>query len=281
MTDDCRGEFAGSSAVSSVRPGTSDDPGGRLRCVANDSGAAPGWYADPLRRFELRWFNGADWTADVANGDDRFVDPQGTTVGGRDGDVGGSPVGDATGNPAANVAMALGIVAIAISWLPFVVALGVVAALLAIGFGTVGVRRAGPSGNGRGRAVVGLATGASAIVAASIGVALSIIVLDAYDAYLEPAPHEATVTDCTLAGSRAGARGTIENLGTDAADFSVLVGFVRAGTDNAHGTARATLDDVAPGEIRTFEVQRQVDLAAVDCIVIEVNGPLPFGVEID
>jgi hypothetical protein len=268
-------------------------PGGSLRCVPNDSGVTPGWYADPLRRFELRWFNGADWTADVANGENRFVDPQGTAVvhpvvdnaadhatsptskGSRKGGT------DGGGNPAANAAMALGIVAVAISWLPFVVVLGFVAALLAIGFGTVGLRRAGPTGDGRGRAIAGIATGASAVVAATIGVALSIIVLDAYDDYLEPSPNEVAVNDCTIAGARATAQGTIENLGADDADFSVLVGFVRVGTDNPHRTARATLDDVAPGELREFEVQRQVDLDDVDCIVLEVNGPLPFGVQLD
>jgi hypothetical protein len=251
--------------------------------VANDSGVTPGWYADPLRRFELRWFNGADWTADVANGEHRFVDPQGMQVHPVTDRTTGS-TGDSVGNrtnSAASAAMALGIVAVAISWLPFVVVLGFVAAVLAIGFGTVGLRRAGATGDGRGRAIAGIATGASAIVAATIGVALSIIVLDAYNDYVEAAPNEVAITECTLAGARATARGTIENLGADTTDFSVLVAFVRVGTDNEHATARATLDDVAPGERRTFEVQRQVELDAVDCLVIDVNGPLPFGVELD
>lgn len=260
--------------------------------MANDSGVTPGWYADPLRRFELRWFNGADWTADVANGEHRFVDPQGTRVlpagdaatrsaTGSTADPATTPSGSSAGNPIASAAMALGIVAVAISWLPFVVVLGFVAALLAIAFGTIGLRRAGTTGDGRGRAIAGIATGASAIVAATIGVALSIITLNAYDEYLEPVAHEVAITECTLVGSRATAQGTIENLGADAADFSVLVGFVRVGTDNEHRTARATLDDVAPGERRTFEVQRQVELEAVDCLVVDVNGPLPFGVELD
>lgn len=264
-----------------------------MRCVPNDSGVTPGWYADPLRRFELRWFNGAAWTADVANGEHRFVDPQGTAVAHPVVDHAGRPTAspaantaadtaqNPNGNPVATAAMTLGIVAVAISWLPFVVVLGIIAALLAIVFGTIGMRRAGPAGHGRSRAVVGIATGAGAIVTASIGVALSIIVLDAYDDYREPGPNEVAITDCTLAGARATAKGTIENLGADTTDFSVLVGFVSVGSDNARRTARATVDDVAPGELRSFEVQRQVDLDAVDCIVIEVNGPRPFGLELD
>lgn len=253
--------------------------------MANDNGVKPGWYADPLRRFELRWFNGDDWTADVANDADRFVDPHGIAVVARTADPAfGGAVGDhtdASTNPTASAAMALGIVAVAISWLPFVVVLGVVAALLAMGLGVAGLRRAGPAGNGRSRAIVGLVTGASSLVAAAIGITLSIIVLNAYDDYLEPAANETAIGDCTLAGARATAQGTIENLGVETADFTVLVGFVRVGTDNAHRTVRAAIDGVAPGEVRAFEVQRQVELDAVDCIVIDVNGPLPFGVDLD
>ena len=71
------------------------------------------------------------------------------------------------------------------------------------------------------------------------------------------------------------------NLGNDTADFSVLVGFVRRGTDNPHRTSRVVLDDVEPGRPTEFEAERQVELDEVDCIVIEVTGPLPFGLSLD
>ena len=36
-----------------------------------------GWYPDPLGRYDLRWFNGTSWTADVSTNGTRHVDPQG------------------------------------------------------------------------------------------------------------------------------------------------------------------------------------------------------------
>jgi hypothetical protein len=102
-----------------------------------------------------------------------------------------------------------------------------------------------------------------------------------YDAYVDPPPHEVAITSCELVGSRAIATGTLEHSGTDDTDFSVLIGFVRPGTDNPHRTARVALDGVAPGRPAEFEAERQVDLDDVGCIVIEVTGPLPFGLDLD
>lgn len=110
------------------------------------------------------------------------------------------------------------------------------------------------------------------------GAVLTFVVLDVYDDCLNPGPHDAEITSCEIVGSRALASGTLENLGTDTADFSVLVGFVRPGTDNPHRTSRAVLDDVAPGEPAEFDAERQVELDEIDCIVIEDTGPIPFGV---
>ena len=253
--------------------------------MANDSGVRPGWYADPLRRFELRYFNGSAWTADVSNGGDRFVDPQGIEVGsgGQSSSAGVVPTSDGgrgTNSPA-TAAMVLGIIAVTIAWLPFIVVLGVIAAVLALALGTVGVRRARPDGAGRSRAVVGLVTGASALLVAALGVVLTVIVVDVYDSYLNPAPNETAITSCEVVGSRATATGSLTNIGDETASFSVLVGFVRSSTDNPNRTSRAVLDDVEPGESAEFEVARQVDLDEVDCIVIEVTGALPFGLSID
>ena len=250
-----------------------------------DSGVQPGWYADPLRRFELRYFNGTAWTADVSTGGDRFVDPMGLEIGPAGQPRGGGPpsgtVGVANSNSPATAAMVLGIIAVAIAWLPFIVVVGAAAGVLAIVFGAVGLRRAGPSGAGRSQATVGLVTGASALVAAVLGIVLTVIVLDVYDAYVDPSPHEAAISSCEIVGSRATATGTLENLGSEAADFSVLIGFVRPGTDNPHRTSRVVLDDVDAGEGAEFEAERQIDLDEVDCIVVEVTGPLPFGLSPD
>ena len=84
-----------------------------------------------------------------------------------------------------------------------------------------------------------------------------------------------------MAGSRATATGTLDNLGDE---HCRLLGAGRLrppGTDNADRTGRVDLDDVAPGASVEFDVERQVDLDDVDCIVLEVNGPLPFGLALD
>jgi hypothetical protein len=138
-----------------------------------------------------------------------------------------------------------------------------------------------PPACGRSRAIVGLVTGASGLIAASLGAVLTLVVLDVYDDYVDPGPNDVVITSCEVVGSRAIASGTLENLGPEPAGFSVLIGFVRPGTDNAHSTVRTAFDDVEPGQRSEFRVERQVELDEVDCIVLEVNGPLPFGLSLD
>jgi hypothetical protein len=249
--------------------------------VANDGGVRPGWYADPLGRFELRYFNGATWTADVSTSGERFVDPLGLDVGQHSGQPACTGTTAHPPTSLATASMVLGIVAVATAWIPFIVVVGAIAAVLALVFGVVAIRRSGPSGAGRSRAVVGVITGASALLAAALGAVLTFVVLDVYDAYLNPPPHTTAITSCEVVGSRAIATGRLENLGEDTSDFSVLVGFVRPDTDNPHRTTRITLDDVGAGTSAPFEAERQVELDDVDCIVIEVTGPLPFGLALD
>lgn len=249
--------------------------------MANDGGARPGWYADPLGRFELRYYNGATWTADVSTGGERFVDPLGIDVGRHSAQPARSGATENASTSLATASMVLGIVAVAIAWIPFIVVVGAIAAVLALVFGILAIRRSGPSGAGRSRAVVGVITGGSGLLAAALGTVLTFVVLDVYDSYLNPPPHETVITSCEVVGSRAIATGRLENLGDDTSDFSVLVGFVRPGTDNPHRTTRVTLDDVGAGTSAPFDAERQVELDDVDCIVIEVTGPLPFGLALD
>lgn len=244
--------------------------------MTNEPTADPGWYVDPLGRHEHRYFNGRSWTSDVSDGGDRRIDPYGVTP--TSVALGPPPSG---GHGAATASMVLGIIAISIAWMPVLVVIGVIVGVLAIVFGIVGIRRARPSGEGRSFAVAGIATGASALVAAVVGVVLTVVVLDAYNAYLDPPPHEVTVTRCELEGSRAVMAGRIGNIGDRAGDYSVVVGFTRTGTDNPHRTVRVSVDGVEAGEEVPFEAQSQVDLDDVDCVILDVTGPLPFGIDID
>ena len=44
--------------------------------TASSTAAAPAaWYADPSNRFELRYWDGSEWTEHVARGGQQFTDP--------------------------------------------------------------------------------------------------------------------------------------------------------------------------------------------------------------
>ena len=114
-----------------------------------------------------------------------------------------------------------------------------------------------------------------------VGVIFSIAVVDAVDRYDNPAENRASITSCELDGSSAHVVGTIENLDDVTADFTIQIAFTRPGTNNPHRVARAFVDDVAPGEAAEFELTRQVGLTDVDCLITDVTGPLPFGLEVE
>ncbi|MGB0114237.1 MAG: DUF2510 domain-containing protein [Ilumatobacteraceae bacterium] len=237
----------------------------------------PGWYPDPIGRFELRFYNGSQWTADVANGGERFVDPLGITP----------PVGpnhtpeSETANGLATAAMVLGIIAVTTAWMPFLVVVGLIAGMVAIGLGLGALRAARANGGNRSRAIAGIATGASALLVALLGVMLTIVVLDVYDTYAHPEAHEIDLVSCEQTGSRVTMTGALTNLSERTADFTVEVAFVRTGTRDTRSIGRAELDGVEPGDTATFDVQRQVDLDTIDCEIVEVTGPLPFGLTLD
>jgi hypothetical protein len=112
-------------------------------------------------------------------------------------------------------------------------------------------------------------------------VIFSIAVLEAVDRYDNPAENRASIISCELEGSRAHVVGTIENFDDVDADFTIQIAFARPGTNNPHRVARAFVDDVAPGETAEFELDRQVGLSEVDCLITDVTGPLPFGLDIE
>ena len=243
--------------------------------MSNDGAAAtviPGWYSDPLGRFDLRFYNGRQWTADVSTDGVRFIDPLGTQVP-------TEPPSNSDG--IATAAMVVGIIAISTAWMPFLVVVGVITAIIAMSLGWTALRRARESGASRSRAIVGIATGASALIAAVLGVLLTVIVYGVYDEYANPQPHEVEVVGCELVGERATMAGTIINLGDTTTDFGVSVAFVRSGTHDVRRTARVEVSDVEPGDTAEFDAQGQVDLDSIDCEIVEVTGPLPFGLQLD
>ncbi len=238
----------------------------------------PGWYPDPSGRFEFRFHNGVLWTADVSTNGQRYVDPLGAEPTAPQSTVVGAPAGRSGLGLAS---MILGIVAVSIAWMPFVVVVGAVCAVLAVVFGIIALLRRRHTERGKGFAVAGLVTGLLASLLCVVGVAFSFAVVRAVDRFDNPAANRVTVTSCELDGTTARVVGEIENLDDVEADFTVQLAFTRPGTDNAHRSGRAFVDDVAPGETAEFELTRQVRLEDVDCIVTDVTGPLPFGLEIE
>lgn len=254
----------------------------------------PDWYPDPTGRFDLRYHNGEAWTADVSTDGDRYVDhhvdhhvdPESTSVG---------PVAVVTGpgdhaslpdpapdrNRPAVAALVFGIVALCTSWLPYLFVVGAIAAVLAIVFATRGLRRSKSTGSGRGPAIAGLITGGLGVVGAIGGFFLTIAFSDAIEAYENPGPFDLVLDRCVVEASTWTAAGRVTNLDDEERSYTFDVGFARAGTDNVQRRASVALDDVSPGDTVGFEVSRSLPLDAVDCVVGDVRGPLPLGLDLN
>lgn len=229
-----------------------------------------GWHDDPTGRYQLRYHNGADWTADVSNDGSRFVDP-----------LGAAPTASPEGaSGRATASMVLGIVAVAVGWIPYVAIGGGICAVLAIVLGVGAARRASRAGVETNRARVGITTGAIGLVVVAVGIAFTVVVARALDRYANPQPNETEITSCATDGDAATASGELVNLGSTTADFTVRIDFVRAGTDNAHRTGTVELRDVGAGAMASFELTVALSLDDVDCRIADVDGPRPFGLDL-
>jgi hypothetical protein len=122
----------------------------------------PAWYPDPTARHDHRWWDGAEWTAHVADAGAVSRDPIAAAGSGgpsrpdptRDGRRAGDPT---DGTPrAASVALGLGVAALLTGAIPF---LGLLVAAAAMVVGIRIRRRTGP-GAGRGLATGGVAAAA-------------------------------------------------------------------------------------------------------------------------
>ncbi len=130
----------------------------------------PAWYPDPTGRHDHRWWDGAEWTAHVADAGRASTDPlpdapAGVARAGTASDAGTDvPTAPATGAATgqapriAVAALVVGVAAGLLGWIPF---LGVAVAVAAVVLALVARRR---TGRRRGR---GLATGG--LVVAGLG----------------------------------------------------------------------------------------------------------------
>lgn len=172
-----------------------------------------------------------------------------------------------------------GIVGLALSWMPFLVVLGVLAAFVAVGTGLVAMRRIGQgTAGGHRAALAGAATGIIALFASSIGLDNTRSVVNDIERYADTGAFTIDITDCRLDGTTAVATGTIVNdnpsLGRS---YIVRVSFSEGRDELA--VVRAELDDVAAGDTASFTVTSfvgAIDPSRLDCAIESVSGPLPF-----
>lgn len=240
------------------------------------------WYPDPWGRYEFRFHNGTAWTADVSTGGNRYVDPFG--VGPASGSPGptrpisAAPVAKRDG--IATAAMVLGIVGLAISWMPILVVPGAICAVLALTFGIVAWRRRRPEN--RSFAITGAVTGGAALLMVGVGVWTTYVVFNAVDEFENPPPHVVDITRCIVADSDLTVDGSIENTGGRSSDYRIVVRVTGAQVGSFTRVV-IEVDDLVAGDVREFSETFRLDNVdpKPDCTAADVTGPLPLGLDID
>jgi hypothetical protein len=248
-----------------------------------------GWFPDPLGRHEHRYFNGQSWTADVADGGQRRVDPLGTMPGPG---PGGAPqqFGAASGNTSgggSTAALVCGIIAVLLAWIPFLVVGGLVLAILALVFGIRGIRRSTAGAPGRGKAIAGTVLGAIGLGLSIIGVWLSVVTLIEVTDFIEPEAHTAQVTECIVDRSVVTVEGTLTNRSSKAAEFTVFVDIrLQSGESTTSRDDRTVvpvvIDAIGPDETTEWQAVTTNRVGATTCTAVsDVFGPFPFGLEME
>jgi hypothetical protein len=236
-----------------------------------------GWHPDPYGRFEHRYHNGAQWTADVSAGGQRFVDPQGAPAGAPNLTQRMLPVTTRSRGMAV-ASFVIGIVSVATAWLPFLFVAGAFGAVLAFVFGILGMRKAATQeGHGRGFAITGIVLSVAAALLCIVGFMFTRFVLRELDAYQNPGPHQAEVLTCDASTSALSMTGSIHNLDTRTQDFVVVVDFESNG--DRIGSDAFAVNEVAPDAVRTF-TSKVVVFSTVPPEVtcrVKIYGPTPFG----
>lgn len=228
-----------------------------------------GWHPDPVGRYEYRYYNGTQWTADVSVGGQRFVDPAGVPT--------WMPAQAAPRRGLAVASFVVGLVALAGALVPFVFVVAAVAAVVAIVFAVLGLRAAKRhGGHGRGFAITGLVLSAIALPMCLIGFAFTRAVLREIDEYADPGPYTVEVTRCEVSGTAPLLmEGTIRNDDTVVHTYTIDLEFVFEGGDSELQTV--SVRDVPPGGTETFRSTALVfgDLQT-QCRIANVWGPPPF-----
>ena len=231
----------------------------------SSSSTRPGYvYGSPRERrgiptrwvaFEYRYHNGEAWTADVASGRPRYVDPLTGPPGLRPPAlrraVGGRPAQHpaAAGNGIALAGMVCGIVGVVIGWLPFFGVLGIDRRDRRPGAVDPGLGRSRTTGERRGFAITGIVTSALGIVARRRSASSSpSSCSEPSSGSSRPGPNDGgRIESCTVEDGYLVARGAARRTdSTGDADYTVLVEL------DVGDRRRVEVDDVPAGETVTF-----------------------------
>lgn len=251
-----------------------------------------GWFPDPARRYEFRYHNGTQWTADVAVGGQRYVDPAGVPQWSPEWS-GAAPGGRSPGRGKAVAAFVVGLISLLGAWIPFVFVVAAVGAVVALALGISASRQLrDPSMPGRGYAMAGILLGASALLMCVAGFVLTRVVLREVGRFVEPGLHRAEITQCrtevsgtdpslpaniqVLTPRLVTVQGTVTNLEADTRSYTVMVDYTGSNGDTEGDMVRVR--DVPAGETADFEANAFVVTSGeVRCAITDVLGPVPFG----
>lgn len=235
--------------------------------------SAPGWFPDPLGRHEHRYFNGESWTADVSDGGHRLIDPMGITS--------SAQPQPHTGNRSAAAAMTCGLIGAFLAWIPFLVVIGLILAILALIFGIKGLRKSRLVGSGRGFAITGLIAGVAALLLCVIGTIWSVQVVAEFVDFIEPGPLRVEVTSCEMSDTGIVIDGELTNLSDKTRTYTVY-GWVQSPASGRGADMVVEVERVPAGTLVPFTLQRfRVGQAGSCRADLDVQGPRPYGIEIE
>ena len=233
-----------------------------------------GWYPDPTRRYEFRFYNGQSWTGDVSNHGQRLLDP---LPGAGSGTAPYAPFTPVARNGHAIAAFVLALGSLVVGWVPFLCFLAIIAVVLAVIFGIIGLRRGRAlNGVGRSLAIAALALAPLGAGMSAVGIWLTQRAVAEFTDFVNVGEYSLTDTSCTVSDGLVIYEGEVTNHSTQQQSYHLTFEFSRTGTDSALYSASDDVSDVGPGQVGRWTVRHRVQQDALECRVSGVSGPIPF-----
>jgi hypothetical protein len=174
--------------------------------------------------------------------------------------------------------MVLGIAGVTTGWMPYVFVVGAVCSVLGIIFGTIVLRQRGEP---RSFAVAGVLTGVSGLLLVALGIVTTRVVTSAVNDFVDEPPAVVELDRCVANDGAVTVEGTIENRGDQASDYRIVIA---VGQFPSRDRVVIEVDDVEPGSPSGFASTIAVDLGGEQsdaaCDVVDITGPLPFGLDL-